>query len=177
MTTYDIQFSTFCVFLKNRFRFINEYLKQIESSNEEIALNKRQRKLHPNYVPRIRFLSTIIYRSITIKNYLFKIYFFFPAQIEQSSSIAEMNKTHMTLCDVIAAMNSIYQIQIALNLAVCFFNTVSVLFTTISEYRANTDRTLWISGLLWVTYYILRVVMVCTSASQATEQVCGFTYT
>lgn len=73
-------------------------------------------------------------------------------------------------------MNSIYQIQIALNFAVCFFNTVSVLFTTISEYRANTDWTLWISGLLWVTYYILRVIMVCTSASAVIEQVCYRTF-
>lgn len=73
-------------------------------------------------------------------------------------------------------MKNAYQIQITLNLAVCFFNTVCVLFITISEYRANTDWTLWISGLLWVAYYVLRVIMICASAAAVIDQVTYITH-
>lgn len=112
-------------------------------------------------------LTTSYLRFNFPSNFLLKSFVGFQRFLD----IENIDDIHRSLCDIVTDIQQTYQIQISLNLAVCFFNTVCVLFITISEYRANTDWMLWISGLLWVTYYVLRVVMVCTSAAQVSNQV------
>lgn len=90
---------------------------------------------------------------------------------QSQPEIYQLNMVHGRLRDTVADISCAYQVQIASNISVCFFTTVCVLFVTISEYRANTDWKLWISGLLWVIYYIIRVIMICTSADTVVQKV------
>ncbi|XKL68241.1 hypothetical protein PGB90_003732 [Kerria lacca] len=140
----NLKFTNFCYNLRHLFASLNRILHEIQNQQDESDIKAYLRTSKYN-----------VYKD-SHRNY---------------PEISEINIKHRELCDVIERMKNAYQIQITLNLAVCFFNTVCVLFITISEYRANTDWTLWISGLLWVAYYVLRVIMICASAAAVIDQI------